>query len=48
MDHGAVLRDDTVDKLQVSSNSPQFIEDPPRDEKHDNAARASRSDGVPC
>jgi hypothetical protein len=44
--HGAILRDDDVDKMQVARDAPQLLENPPRDQQHRQARRPRSGDGV--
>jgi hypothetical protein len=47
VNHRGVLGDDTVDEVQVTSNSSQSIEDPAGDEQHHDALRADGGNRVP-
>ena len=47
MNDRAVLGDDTIDEVQVTSNPSQFVEDPTGDQQHDDALRPGGRNRVP-
>jgi hypothetical protein len=47
VNHGAVFGDDAIDEVQVASYQAQFVEEPARDQQHNDTAGAGRGNRIP-